>query len=272
MEKYDTDHLKKTILIIANEVKRICEKNKINYGLSSGSLLGAVRHKGFIPWDDDFDIDMTRENYEKFIIACRNDLGDDFFLQTCETDEYYPYGYCKVLLKGTRAIQLSSANTKYQNGIFVDIFPWDNVSDNILAKHIQMFIVYVCTKILMLKSGAIIIAKTGIAKRIVFYIIGVFEKIFPRKNLIKLRDIFLKKYSSATKKVACMVGKASYKKTEIKRDMFDQYTILPFENTSFSAILGYDHLLTRLYGDYMQIPPVDQQVTHDFIEVDFGKY
>ena len=88
----ETQKIQKLILYIANEVIRICDKNDIPYNITAGTLLGAVRHKGFIPWDDDFDFAMTRNDYERFLKACKKDLNTDiFFLQTAETDRNFAY-------------------------------------------------------------------------------------------------------------------------------------------------------------------------------------
>ena len=94
-------------LIIAREIKRICIKNHINYSLAFGTLIGAIRHKGFIPWDDDLDIAMPREDYNRFIQCCAADLAPDFFLQTMDTDAQYSWPFLKVRLKGTHFRQYS---------------------------------------------------------------------------------------------------------------------------------------------------------------------
>lgn len=270
-QAYDSEHLKKVLLYIANEVKRVCEKNNIRYSLDGGSLIGAVRHKGFIPWDDDFDFSMTRENYNRFIAVCKKDLKDEFILQTYETDSNYPRGFCKILLKTTQLIEPNDTKCKYQTGIFVDVFPWDNVPDNVLVRYHQMFVVFLCKKIMLLKAGADI-PVGSITKRFVHYIIRFIGKILTRRFLIRTMEKNLQKYPSSTKRVACMVGVYGYKKTEMNRDVFEQYIDMPFEDSVFSIVSNYDYMLTILFGNYREIPPVEKRKTHDYVVVDFGNY
>ena len=114
----ETQKLQKLILYIADEIIRICEKNDIPYNITAGTLLGAVRHKGFIPWDDDFDIAMSREDYERFLKACKKDLDTSvFFLQTADTDRKFAYSMAKVQLLGTEIIEEFSIGVDIHHGI-----------------------------------------------------------------------------------------------------------------------------------------------------------
>ena len=105
------------------EVHRICKKNGIRFSLDGGTLLGAARNQGFIPWDDDADVIFLREEYEKFFDVCKTDLNADrFFLQDYRTDPEYRWGYAKLRLKGTEFVRLGQEKMKYTTGVCIDIF------------------------------------------------------------------------------------------------------------------------------------------------------
>ena len=116
----------KVMLEILVEIHRICVENNITYWLEAGTLLGAIRHKGFIPWDDDCDISMPRKDYERFLQIAQEKLPETMFLQTKETDKEYPLPWAKIRKNGTLLIETGeTGEEKYHHGIFVDIFPYD---------------------------------------------------------------------------------------------------------------------------------------------------
>ena len=125
MDKATLRQVQLTQLSIAKEIKRICDDHDIEYFLDSGTLLGAVRHKGFIPWDDDMDIAMTRENYDKFLAVAKVELDSRFFLQTWETDKNYPMPFAKIRLNGTKYVENVFEKAQMHQGIYVDVFPYD---------------------------------------------------------------------------------------------------------------------------------------------------
>ena len=130
--------LHQCLLMIAKEIKRICDKNGIKYFLIGGSLLGAVRHNGFIPWDDDMDFGMLRADYDRFISVCENDLKDEFLLCSINTEENYNRAFAKVRLKGTFFPDQGQANG-INSGIFVDVFPIDVMPPTVFKQMHQLF-------------------------------------------------------------------------------------------------------------------------------------
>ena len=116
-------------LKIAKELKRVCEKLDIPYILDSGTLLGAVRHRGFIPWDDDMDFAMTRANYDRFLLEAPAELGEEYYLQSWKSDPAYGYPFAKLRLKNTAFVEAVSQYAGSEKGFYVDIFPYDVYPD-----------------------------------------------------------------------------------------------------------------------------------------------
>lgn len=126
-EKPEVAAAQKIMLEILTEVHRICEEHKITYWLDAGTLLGAVRHGGFIPWDDDLDISMPRTDYEKFIRIAQKELPDGYFLQNRDTDIGYNLNFSKIRKIGTTLIETGeNGDEPYCHGVFIDIFPYDH--------------------------------------------------------------------------------------------------------------------------------------------------
>ena len=139
------------------EVDRICRKYGIMYSLDGGSLLGAVRHKGFIPWDDDIDLIMKHSDYDKFYDVCKTDLDKErFFLQEYRTDKYYYVGYPRIRRNNTVYTRVGHEHMKYHGGVFIDIFILDNVPDNKFIRPFHRFQCFCLRKMLWAESGKVL--------------------------------------------------------------------------------------------------------------------
>lgn len=137
------------------EFDRICRKHNIRYSLTGGTLLGAVRHKGFIPWDDDADISMLRSEYDRFRLVCKMELDSKFYFQDMENTNGYRWGYGKLRKKGTVFLRENQEHMPYEQGVFIDIFPRDGVPDGFIKWKIHKFFCYCVRKALWSEVGKI---------------------------------------------------------------------------------------------------------------------
>lgn len=264
--------LHKTLLYIMDEIDKICEKNKINYSLIGGSMIGAVRHKGFIPWDDDIDVAMLREDYEKFARVCYSTLDDKFQWQSILTDPDYPYGFGKLILKGTECISAGHENEKWQKGIYVDVFPLDDIPTNKYLQKKHKFCNLLLIKMLERKMKGKIINK-NLNKIIIFHLIDILN-IFVSFNFLrkKLEKNMLRYEKSNSEIVSNLGGYYGYEKEMTYKKYFKKFIRVPFEDRNYYIIKEYDLYLTSVYGDYMKMPPEDKRRTHEFIILEFGEY
>lgn len=262
--KLSQDELRQLQLIeleMIAEVDRICRKNNIEYSLDGGTLLGAIRHKGFIPWDDDADIIFTRHEYAKFYRACKKDLDKDrFFLQEYRTDPNYRWGYAKIRRNHTEYTKAGQEHMKYHGGICIDVFVADNVPDNYILRRIVFGINTVIRKILYSELG-MKSEKTRAARA--FY--RVLYSTVPRDLMFKIRNKIAGRINKKPTKLRSHLL-FTYPNKRAKYGMpsecFDAYTDVLFEGFSFRIFKEYDKYLSVLYGDYMTPPPPEKRVSH----------
>lgn len=273
----DNETLRKVQLAqleIAKEIKRVCDENNIKYFLDSGTLLGVVRHKGFIPWDDDMDIGMLREEYEKFIKIAPEKLGKEYFLQTWISDNNYPHAYSKVRKLGTVYIENVSKNSGAHNELFVDIFPYDVFPNEEFERRDHGKRVMCYRYALQMKNHVKPwVRHKKVWKRVIGkmkyipYIIFSWTK--NRTSLIREADAVNKKYNGKkTKYYYETTGGAPYGKWIVPTSCFDNLSTAIFENIEFSVPGNSDLYLRTVYGDYMQLPPVEKRGNqHQIIEL-----
>lgn len=243
------------------ELDRVCHKHGIDYSLDGGTLLGAVRHKGFIPWDDDIDIIMMRKQYERFFEICPTELdGKRFFLQEHRTDRHYNVGYPRLRRNNTVYQRAGHERLNYHGGVFIDIFVLDSVPNNMMLRILHRVICFCNRKILWSKSGKYI-ARTAlwrlwyslvalIPSGFAFWLNDTLAKICNCRNTKLVRH---NTHPYPNPKV-CGYG--------IPTELLSDYTELEFEGYRFGAIAEYDRYLTMLYGDYMQLPPEERRKPH----------
>lgn len=239
--------------------KEICDELQLNYFLAYGTLIGAIRHKGFIPWDDDIDVWMPRSDYEKFIQYCIDHEEDTkpSVLKHYKTCKEYIYPIARLV--DTR-YKIDYADAKeYGLGLFIDIYPLDGVKVG-SKKQTKMRKRYM-SKILMLGANHYIKSKSGFKNFLKSIYYAIYKKT-DLNHIIAKADKALQQYSyEKYDSVACTVWET---KECFDKSDFASAIDVEFNGDLFKAPCGYDRLLTKGYGDYMQLPPESERIAHHF--------
>lgn len=255
----DLKRLQRIELEMLIEFDRICRRHHIRYSLDGGTLLGAVRHKGFIPWDDDIDVIMLRPEYERFRASCETDLDTErFFLQDYKSDPHYRWGYEKLRRNGTEHVRLGQECLKQRTGVFIDIFVADYVPDGCISRRVHHFLCFCIRKTLYAPLG-----KANAPSRFLRAWYGLLARI-PRAVPFRVRN-WLAARSNRKKTELISHYTMEYPKRcryGLPGRCFEELTELEFEGRPFLAFKEYDLYLTRLYGNYMELPPEDQRRPH----------
>lgn len=257
--EYTSENLRKLQLVeleMLKEVDRICRIHDINYIIDGGTLLGAVRHGGFIPWDDDLDIRMLRKDYEKFCEICKRTLDEKYFLQTYKTDSGYRWGYARLLKNDTVFIRKDHEELKSKNGIFIDIFPDDNLPENYFAFKYCTVISWLCRKMLYSEVGKN--HTDNLLSRIGFILLDVFPKKWAHFMLEHLTNKYEK--CEATK-VRCF-GWGSHEETKgLQKEWIKDTCDIKFEGIIVRAPVKADEFLIHYFGEnYMTPPPENERL------------
>lgn len=260
LEKYDIRVAQNKMIEILEEVDRICKKNNVKYILDGGTMLGAIRHKGFIPWDNDLDIAMLRDDYKKFIKACEIDLNEKFFLQTTISEENYPLNFAKMTINGTIYKSYIFKDLKMHHGVYIDIFPIDNIYRPL--KGIQCRLVTIINSIRWCKLGLY----NNKIKKIIY---APFT-ILPIRVVNNLSEILMQLFNNRETKYVYKVCHPSKSKKIYERKFHENTIRVDFKEGKYPVPKDYDDFLTQRYGDYMKYPPIEKQKPdHNIIEWKF---
>ena len=248
------------------EVDRICKKCGIKYNIIAGTLLGAVRHKGYIPWDDDADVGFLRTEYEKFRKACETELDTSkFVFQDYRNTQGYRWGYGKLRRKNTLFLREHQENMPYMQGVFIDIFPLDSVPNNYVLRCIHNFKCFCIRKVLWSEVG-----KKADKKWIKRKIYSLVNKI-PVDYIFKIYDKFMKKGNKKESKYVRILTFPTPNKTYgYLRKWYEKSIDIEFEGKSFKGIKEYDEYLSFKFGDYMKLPPEDKRKIHPVSDIELG--
>jgi len=251
-------------LEIMDEIHRLCIKHNIPYFLDSGSAIGAVRHSGFIPWDDDMDVGMLRSDYNRFLAIAKHELKEGFTIQTHETDPNVYKFYTKIRKDNT--YYPSTISGRYQNqGIAVDIFPFDNALDDPVKAQKELEKIRFLYKIVRARANG----KRG--QTFVHRLLYLFVSLL---NYEKLREKYVclctRHNHQNTARIICYLYKMSQKQN-LFFNISEMYPVKPitFENREYMIMKNPDYYLKIMYGNYMVLPPEEKRRTPDLSNVIF---
>ena len=259
-------------LEIAKEIKRVCEENDIQYFLSDGSFLGAVRHQGFIPWDDDMDMGMLRSDYEKFCRIAPLKLKPEYCLQNWYTDPNYSLPFGKVVKRNTVYLESKKTTNLKENGFYVDIFPFDYAPEDQPEREQLAARLRSIYRMKLMKSGYkpwMDNDKINWPKRIGYLYYQIKSLFVSQNELAKSYD----RLAVATQGSNTLWEQyGGITPVYYQREWLEELADYSFEGVAFKGPKYYDEYLTASYGDYMQLPPEDQRENrHQIVEIDFGE-
>ncbi len=261
-------------LDILEQVDKLCKKHGLTYFAVGGTVLGAVRHQGFIPWDDDMDIAMPREDYEKFLSLAIRELPEQYHLQHFSTEPATPFYFAKVRKSGTLFVEYPVKDLPIHQGVFIDIFPFDAVPDGPWMRKLHHGLCRLAYRLFSCKALKSRIdpsfEKLGVHKRgfrsFARKVLYICMKPLPPRWTFQLVDRCLRMCNgSDTKTVAYSVSRYLIMD---KKDIFPLQTAL-FEGRNVPVPCHYQTYLERKYGDYMSLPPEEKRYGHLPCRVEF---
>ncbi|MCD8104062.1 MAG: LicD family protein [Lachnospiraceae bacterium] len=250
------------------EVDRVCRENNIKYFLAGGTLLGAIRHHGFIPWDDDVDIMMLREDYEKFLRVAPDALSEKLFLQKAN---YNPY--TRVRVNGTEfASEFMARFPEIHSGIFLDIFAHDRTGRHGWTQKLHRAMTKVTRSVVFNKWGDMEIQGDG-SHPAIRWLGSRLKNLIPMKPAIWMRDRTLVHFRNKNTGFLYDGMGQNMGRGAFPEEWLHEAVDVEFEGYPLSVPKEYDKYLTWLYGDYMRLPPEsDRHPSHDTVKLDFGPY
>ena len=258
MEHSIDGQLKSVLLYLLDTVDRICRENDIPYFLDSGTALGAVRHKGFIPWDDDIDIGMMRADYDRFLEVAPKSLPDDLVIQNEKNEPTYYLFFTKIRKLNTLYSDNRREKDFIYKGIQIDIFPFDYIADD--PETAARIFDRAEKKRIIAEKRMVVIPPRNKLKRAAYHLLRLVPASFYRNSVEKM----FRKHNDGPKKY---VASYTYILAKKKRCIFPADAMVPvretlFEGKNYMIMNDPDRYLKVMFGDYMKLPPEEERVPH----------
>ena len=268
---YEPDTLRRLqqeILSILDDFLEICETWGLEYYGIAGTAIGAIRHKGFIPWDDDIDLAMPRRDFEKFCRIVEKNYGDRYRILNAERYPAYPLMTTRMVKKGTVFVEEAMKDVDCPFGIFLDLYVLDNIADGKLAYEKQAWTAWFFSKLMILRAiKRPVLAQKGLAAKVIWAACGLvnrglrFFRVSP-EYLYRRCSAECRRYNrKATRRMAFLGDSSPYWNT-VDREHLYPLLYLPFEGRRLAFPAGIDAMLRLQYGDYMVMPPEEKRKTH----------
>ncbi|MBO5929113.1 MAG: LicD family protein [Clostridia bacterium] len=251
----ELDELQQYIYSVFTEFDRICKKHGLKYSMEGGTLMGAVKFRGFVPWDDDIDVVMLRDDYETFLKIAPTELDDQYFLQSFNNIPQFPLNYAKLCYNGTMICDYAYSHIKKMNhGVFMDIFPLDNVVPKKLSLHCSLVGVLTGARVTKLKMKA----TDNRLKKVVYKLLS----FLPMRLLIKMINKVCTHYNTKETGYIYEVCNSNRKFQPMKSEMYHEYTQLKFRDADFMAVKEYDSFLKSRFGEHYaeEMPPDEERI------------
>lgn len=263
-QKYEIRRIQEHLLDILSDVVRVCGKMGITYFIVGGTALGAVRHGGFIPWDDDLDIGMAREDYDRFLAGAQEHLRKDLFLQTYQTQEGSPFYFAKVRKDGTKFIEEYCRKLTIHPGIYIDIFPYDALPDEEKARErhyrkvkrmLNLYIAKCVTGTSVHYHGMKKLVYGCIRRTLHILMMPVSKRVLYRRT-----DGLMRRYNGSDSKY---IGYGGLPKIQVARDWVKEPDTIEFEGLTVKCPGNIREYLAGNYGEhYMELPPEAERAGH----------
>ncbi len=262
----DLKVLHRKLLEMLQDIDAVCERENIQYYLIGGTLLGAVRHKGFIPWDDDLDIAIPRTDYDRFVENASTWLGEKYYFQNYLADKNYFIPWSKVRLNGSVFKEKALAKLDIHHGIFVDVFPLDSISESRFCRRVDSGHYMILFAALMAKAGHFPYYTTlSPIGEFLFKTIRLVSKVIPRRVIVSCTEKLMQRHNKSDSRFCCFLWQRL--DWVFRWSDYGEGKRILFGNKEFRVPQEPEACLKEQFGDYMKLPPEEQRVqVHEVVE------